>query len=59
MLMPPKELADRIDLTDPQHPKLIGPATKEQRKEFKGFVSEYQKSGKAIKTKNGYDLFSY
>ena len=59
MLMPPKELADKIDLTDPQHPKLIGSATKEQRKEFEIFASEYQKNRQIIKTKNGFYFESY
>lgn len=58
-MMPPKNLMDKIDWTDPSNPKLKAKVSKEDQEKFLTFVNELHENGKVHKNKGDFEAEYY
>ncbi|WJK30980.1 hypothetical protein QSJ16_00085 [Limosilactobacillus reuteri] len=59
MLMPPLDIMDKIDWSNPDIPKLKGKVSRKEKETFRKFIHELKESGKVYKTKNGFGAKHY
>lgn len=59
MLMPPLDIMDKIDWSNPNIPKLKGKVSRKEKEIFQKFIQELKENGKIHKTSNGFEAEHY
>lgn len=59
MLMPPLDIMDKIDWSNPDIPKLKGKVSRKEKETFRKFIQELKENGEIHKTSNGFEAEHY